>query len=214
MGSLGVSPTPMTQLRKITLGIVIACVISVIPASAQASDEPNARTGNCVEIAFAQLDEQGTLQFSRELLEQWFEQGTPFDRTTFITLVRRHGTLFACYPLPPDPMLFGTGDNNLVSYTLSYDPVTLLDTTMNVTNQAGSGRCAFFDLIDQNGTDNTFGPFLPGTTTSVDISGFGDHLLLRMIRRFSTPSLQGPWYFDFQWTTGIGGGIGDSPTPC
>jgi hypothetical protein len=206
----------MTSLRKAILVVVIACLLSVIPASSQASeDDQNPKAGKCLVLAFAQLREQGTLHSTIDQIQKWSQQGKAFDRAAFKLVAERQGTLLTCYQLLPNPWRFLNFELPAMTADLSYDPVTHLEQSIYYQNTSlpgsngGYNFCETFTLIDHNGITHTYGPFGPGTSGTVDISSFGDDVNLTVFQPRDAPTL---WYFDFIWrtqsvTSGGSGGV-------
>ena len=206
----------MNQLRKGILVVVIACLLSVIPASAQASQvDQTLRADKCLVLAFAQLREQGTFLSTIEQIQQWSQQGKAFDRAAFKLVQERQGTLLTCFELLPNPWRFLNSQLPAMTADLSYDPVTHLEQSIYYQNTSlpgangGYNFCETFTLIDHNGITHNYGPFGPGTSGTVDISSFGDYVNLTAFQPRDAPTL---WYFDFIWrtqslTSGGSGGV-------
>ena len=204
----------VAQSRKAILVVVIACLLCVIPASAQASeDDQNLQADKCLVLAFAQLREQGTLLSTLEQIQKWSQEGTAFDRAAFKLVQERQGTLLTCFELLPNPWRFVNFQLPAMTADLSYDPVTHLEQSIYYQNTSlpgangGYNFCETFTLIDHNGTTHNYGPFGPGSSGTVDISSFGDYVNLTV---FQPRDPSGLWYFDFIWRTQsqTGGGSG------
>jgi hypothetical protein len=195
----------MVQLQKAILVVVIACLLCVIPASAQASEgDQSPQVDKCLVLALAQLREQGTLLSTIEQIQQWSQQGKTFDLAAFKLVQERQGTLLTCFQLLPNPWRFLNFQFPAITADLSYDPVTHLEQSIYYQNTSlpgangGYNFCETFTLIDHNGITHNYGPFGPGTSGTVDISSFGDYVNLTVFQPRDGPGL---WYFDFIWRT-------------